>query len=152
MKNFITLLFLVMFFYKGLSAQTLVLHHSNGTTTDIELFTLPQVKFLDDKVLIVSSILNLEYSKEDVLRFTYKGGTLGIKNATFERKVSNENGHLVFHGIKPSDKIAVYTTKGIRIPVNISRYGTSASLSLSSVPSGIYLLSVNGQTSKFTKQ
>lgn len=152
MKKIFILLFLVIFINKGLSAQTLVLHHPNGRTTDVELLTLPQVKFQDDKVIIGSSILNLEFSKDDVLRFTYKGGTLGINNASFDGRVSQENGRLMFHGIKSSDKIAVYTAKGIRIPVNISRSKSSATLSLSSVPSGIYLLSINGRTSKFTKK
>lgn len=40
-----------------LNAQTLVLHHANGTTTDVQLYTMPQVKFEGDKVLITSTVL-----------------------------------------------------------------------------------------------
>lgn len=134
------------------SAQTLVLHHANGTTTDIELYTKPQVKFQNDKVLITSTVLNMEYPKQDVLRFTYEGATQGINNVQTKANVSQEKGKLVFRGIKYTDKIAIYTTNGIRVPVSVQRNGTSASLSLSSIPKGIYLLSVNGRTSKFTKQ
>ena len=133
-------------------SQTLVLWHANGTTTDVELYTQPQVKFQDDKVLITSTVLDMEYPKQDVLRFTYKGGTLGISKPNGKADVSQENGQLVFHGIKPSDKIAVYNTKGIRIPMQLHYSGSSATLPLSAIPSGVYLLNVNGRTSKFTKR
>ena len=134
------------------SAQTLVLHHVDGTTTDVELFTMPQVKFQNDKVLITSTVLDMEYSKSDVLKFTYKGGTSGISSPKEQADYSQENGQLVFHGIKSTDKLAVYAVNGIRVPVRLQHSGSSATLSLSSIPSGVYVLSVNGRTSKFTKR
>jgi len=134
------------------SAQTLVLHHANGSTTDVELLTMPQVKFQDDKVLITSTVLDIEYPKADVLRFTYKGGALGISGPKSKANVSQQNGQLVFHGIKSSDQVAVYTANGIRIPARLQHSGSTATLPLSAIPSGVYLLSVNGRTSKFTKR
>lgn len=133
-------------------AQTLVLHHANGTTTDVELLTQPQVKFQNDKVLITSIVLNMEFPKEDILTFTFKGKAAGIKNVQGKASVTQENGRLIFHGIKSSDKIAVYNTKGIRIPVSLQRSGDFISMSISSIPTGVYLLNVNGKTSKFTKK
>ena len=135
-----------------MQAQTLVLHHANGTTTDVDLYTQPQVKFEGDKVLITSTVLDMEYDKQDVLRFTYKGSSLGISNPKEKAKVSHENGQLVFHGIKSSDKISVHTVNGIRVPVRLQHSGSSATLPLSAIPSGVYLLTVNGRTSKFTKR
>ncbi len=136
----------------GLTAQTLVLHHADGTTTDIELYTKPQLKFQNDKVLITSTVLDMEYPKQDVLRFTYKGTAQGIYNVPSKNNVSQENGKLIFRGINSSDKIAIFTANGIRVPVNIRHSGSTASLSLSSIPKGVYMLSVNGRISKFTKQ
>jgi hypothetical protein len=133
-------------------SQTLVLWHANGTTTDVELYTQPQVKFENDKVLITSTVLDMEFPKQDVLRFTYKGGTLGISSPRGKADVSQENGQLVFHGIKSSDKIAVYNTKGIRVPIKLQHSGSTATLPLSAIHSGVYLLNVNGRTSKFTKR
>ena len=135
-----------------MQAQTLVLHHANGKTTDVELYTQPQVKFEGDKVLITSTVLDMEYDKQDVLRFTYKGGTLGISSPNAKANVSQENGQLVFHGVKSTDKITVHTVKGIRVPVRLRHSGSTATLSLSAIPSGVYLLTVNGRTSKFTKR
>ena len=50
------------------------------------------------------------------------------------------------------DKIAVYTANGIRVPARITRSGSTATLPLNTIPSGVYMLSVNGRTSKFTKK
>ena len=134
------------------SAQTLVLHHANGTTTDVQLYTMPQVRFDGDRVLITSTVLNMEYPKQDVLRFTYKGSLVtAVSQPRSEANFSHEQGQLVFHGIKQADKVAVYTANGIRVPVTITRRGTDVSLPLSQIPQGVYLLSVNGRTSKFTK-
>ena len=151
----ILLLYLLVFIGVSKSlAQTLVLHHANGTTTDVELYTMPQVKFQNDKVLITSTVLDMEYPKNNVLRFTFKpkGSATGISNTNAKANVSQEDGQLVFHSIKPSDHLVVYNAKGIRVPVRLQRSGSTATLPLSSIPSGVYLLSVNGRTSKFTKR
>ena len=94
----------------------------------------------------------MEYPKDQVLRFTYKGGLQGISTPKTEADMSRDGDRLVFHNVKASDQVAVYTAKGIRVPVRLTRNGNDAVLSLSQIPTGVYLLSVNGKTSKFTKQ
>lgn len=133
------------------TAQTLVLHHPDGKTTDVELFTQPCVEFQNDKVLITSTVLNMEYPKEQVLRFTYKGATVGVTAPKTEADMSRDGDRLVFHNVKVTDRVSIYTTNGIRVPVRLNRSGNTATLSLSQIPSGVYLLSVNGRTSKFTR-
>ena len=134
------------------SAQTLVLQHANGTTTDVELYTQPQVKFQNDKVLITSTVLDMEFPKENVLRFTYKGSTVGISSPNAETEYTKEGNRLVFHNVKSGDEVSVYKTDGIRVPVRLTRAGSDIVLHLSAIPSGVYLLNFNGQTSKCTKQ
>ena len=136
----------------GVSAQTLVLHHADGSTTDVQLLAQPQVTFQGDRVLITSSVLNMDYDKHDVLRFTYKGKTSAIGSVQAEADVTQQDGQLVFHGVSTADRIALYTTSGIRVPAVIRHSGSDATLSLSAIPQGAYLLSVNGRTSKFTKR
>jgi hypothetical protein len=133
------------------SAQTLVLHHADGTTTDVELYTMPKIQFQNDKVLITSTVLDMEYPKENVLRFSYKGVANSIQLPKADADYSRENGQLVFHHIRQTDKVAFYDAKGIRVPVRLVRSGNDVTLSLASIPSGVYVLSVNGRTSKFSK-
>ena len=136
----------------NLKAQTLVLHHPDGNTTHVELYTQPRIEFQGDRVFITSTVLYMDYDKRDILSFTYKGSTLGISNLKEKPNVSQENGQIVFHGIKSTDKISVHTLKGIRIPIRMQQSGSTATLPLSAIPSGAYLLTVNGRTSKFTKR
>lgn len=134
------------------NSQTLVVWHKDGTTMDVELYTQPQVQFANDKVYITSSVINLEYEANNVLRFTYKGKDTSISSPKNETDYTQEGDKLVFHGINSTDKMALYRVDGIRVPVNFIYNGNDAILSLSSIPSGIYVLSVNGKTSKFTKK
>jgi len=151
-KCLLTLILLLTLFGSSVTkAQTLVLHHADGTTTDVQLYTLPKVTFQGDNVVIASTVLNMEYPKSDILRFTYKGSFTGISSPTAKANYAERDGQLVFNGISQQDKIAVYTASGIRVPVNIQRTGDAAVLPLSAIPSGVYLLNVNGRTSKFTK-
>ena len=141
-------------FYCGntMSAQTLVLWHANGTTTDVELATKPKVTFENNKVFIRSTILNMEFPKQDVLRFTYKSKPTGITGVNNNEGYTQENGRLVFHGIKSSDDVSVYTLKGIRVPVHLNRDGDSVTLPLNALSKGVYLLNVDGRASKFVKK
>lgn len=146
-------IFVLAFFVCGqrAAAQTLVLHHANGGTTDVELYTQPRIEFQGDRVLITSPVLNMEYPKTDILRFTYKGKSLAVTSPKAEGDMSRDGDRLVFHNVKGTDQVAVYTANGIRVPVRLTRSGNDAVLSLSQIPQGVYLLSINGRTSKFTK-
>lgn len=146
------ILLMTMNFSSSLNAQSLMLWHSDGTTTEVELYTLPQVKFEGDKVLVISMVLNLEYDKSNVIRFTYKGKESGISVPKTNSDMEQKDGQIIFHDVTSSDKVSVYKPNGIRVPVQLSFHGNMAVLSLSSVPSGVYLLNVNGRTSKFTKK
>ena len=152
-KKLLLAALLLTFFSVGrVNGQTLVLHHSDGTTTDVELFLMPRVSFENDKVLVTSPVLNLEYAKEDVLMFTYKGGSLtAIQTPGTDAGYTIDNGQLVFHGIRQGDKVAVYNAAGIGLHVSLSRHGDDVSLPLSSIPPGVYVISVNGRTFKITK-
>lgn len=67
--------------------KTMVLHHSDGTESLIELSTKPLIKFLDDKVQITTNVSAKEYSQDDILSVTYKDdenneANIGIASGT----------------------------------------------------------------------
>ena len=130
---------------------TLVLWHADGTTTDVELYLRPRIEFTGEKVLITSTVLNMEYPKTDILRFTYKGVGTGITTPRQDADYSHDGDRLVFHGISSTDKVVIYTVSGVRVPVRLSATSNGIALPLSSLPKGTYILSVNGKTSKFVR-
>ena len=148
----VIILLLVILGSSTAKSQTLVIWQKDGTTMDVELYTQPQVQFANDKVYITSSVINLEYDANNILRFTYKGKDTAISSPKTEADYTQEGDRLVFHGVLSTNKIALYKVNGIRVPANFIYNGNDAILSLSSIPSGIYVLCVNGKTSKFTKK
>lgn len=67
--------------------KSMVLHHSDGTESLIELSTKPLIKFLDDKVQITTNVSAKEYSQDDILSVTYKDdenneANIGIASGT----------------------------------------------------------------------
>ena len=132
--------------------QALVVWLADGSTTDVELYTEPKVTFSADRMFIKSSVLDIEYKATDVVRFTYRGNGSGIDNLQAEADYTQADGRIVFHGISAEDKVAIYRTDGVRLPIRPDIQGTDAVLSLSSLPVGVYLFSVNGKTSKFVRK
>ena len=156
MKKVLTIFTLMLLTFCSLPSiaqgnATLVLWHADGTTTDVALYLMPKVEFSGDKVRITSTVLDMEYPKENILRFSYKGSGTGISSPKTETDYSQEGDRLVFHGIASTDKVAIYTANGIRVPAHLTTAGAGVTLSLSSIPQGVYVLSVNGRTSKFTR-
>lgn len=72
----LTILFilsLVALIMRAQGCATLVLWHADGTTTELELNTMPKVEFIGDTVCFTSNIFDMKYHKNDILRFSYKG-------------------------------------------------------------------------------
>ena len=136
------------------TAQTLVLHHADGRTTEVELYKKPIVTFSGDRLLVTSPVLSMEYAKDDVLRFTYKDipkTATVVGRPSDEPRFTQSSDQLTLRGVKPADAVNVYTIDGKQLPVSIRRSGDTAVVPLNAIPAGVYLLSVNGRTTKFTK-
>jgi hypothetical protein len=135
--------------------ETLVLWHANGNTTEISLSKKPLVTFSADKVVIKGAGINFEYPSNDIIKFTYKKEDVvdNIDAPNNEVNFFRDEEHIVFNGIKSTDEVALYKLNGSRIPVQLnSSEDNKVTLSLSGIPSGIYILKVNGRTTKITKQ
>lgn len=129
--------------------QTLVLHHANGKTTEVELYTLPRIQMTDDKMVITVQGSKQEFEKTDVVRFTYKGIGTGISTMKPQTSYRVDEDRVTFYDISPADRISVYNTSGVQIPVRPANDGNKAVLSLAQLPSGVYLVTINGRTLKF---
>lgn len=139
----IKILFLLLMLFLSVIAkaqtQTLVLWHADGSTTDVSLSTELKVTFTDSKLLIKSTVLDMEYDAEEIVRFTYKA-------------TDTDTGLLNFHRISRTDRVAVYRPDGVRVPIRLIADGEDKVLPLSSLPRGMYIISVNGRTSKFLRK
>ena len=129
----------------------LVLHHADGKTTEVELYTMPRVQMEADKMIITSQGVSQEFAKADVVRFTYKGVSTGINTMKPETRYRIDEDQVTFYGISTADRIRIYNTGGVQIPVRLAADGKDVVLSLTQLPSGVYLVTINGRTFKFIR-
>ena len=132
--------------------QTLVLWHADGSTTDVDLCTDPKVTFTDSKLLIKSTVLDIEYATEEIVRFTYKTTDTSIDVLKDDTDYQQRQDYIVFHHISATDRVAIYRPDGVRIPIRLIVDGTDTVLPLSTLPQGTYIVSVNGRTSKIMRK
>ena len=132
--------------------QTLVLHHADGKTTEIDLVTMPRIQMTDSKMLITSMNVTQEFDKTDVLRFTFKGFGTGISSVKPETRYRVDEDQVTFYDVSAASRVSVHNTSGMQIPVSLTSDGNKAVLSLAQLPSGVYLVSINGRTLKFIRK
>ena len=130
----------------------LILHHPDGTTTEVELYVLPVIEFKGNRLTVSSDIVNLDFEQSDVVRFTYSGIIKNTGIAGPKSDVVQQDQHLVFKGVKRGDKVNIYTIDGKKVPVVPTMRNGDAVLPLSALERGTYLLKVNNRTSKFMKR
>lgn len=137
------------------NSEILVLWHRNGSTTEISLYAKPRITFSTDKLNVQGTEISLEFPIDDIIKFTYKKEeTQSVIEIPREKMgVIRDGERITFNGIKSLDQVSLYNMNGIRIPIR--PYHTAdgnVSLSLYSIPTGIYLIRVNGLTYKIMKR
>jgi len=147
----ITLLLLAAVSPAMAQSQTLVLHHADGRTTEVELYTMPRIQMKSDKMIITSQGISQEYSKTDVLRFTYKGVGTGISNVCPATSFRIDEDRITFHGVPETGAVKIYDAQGMQIPVGMTTVGSDAVLLLAQLPKGVYLVSINERTIKIVR-
>ena len=134
--------------------QTLVLHHADGTTSEVELQTMPRIRLSADKMTVTSQGISQEYAKSDVVRFTYKGVGTGISTVKPSARYRvDDDGQVTFYGTDAdAGRINVYNSNGIQMPVRLSKDDAgNAILPLNTLPQGVYIVNINGKTIKFIR-
>lgn len=137
------------------NSDILVLWHRNGMTTDILLNAKPRITFSKDKLNVQGTDISLEFLIDDIIKFTYeKENALSVNDIPKEKtSFVREGERITFNGVKSLDQVSLYNMNGIRIPIQPYHTATgNVSLSLYSIPTGIYLIKVNSITYKIVKR
>lgn len=137
---------------------TLVLWHADGTKTRVELFKQSKIYFstMDGKDIVdvyaETANIHLDFPADNVLKVTYENTPVtGITAPALSASYRQEGERIYFDSSVSSEKIALYNSSGVSVPIHVQQTEQGMVLSLSSIPSGVYILSVNGKTSKFVK-
>ena len=157
MKRLQLLLLLLLAWPIGVLADnlnTLVVTMKNGAETAFFLKDKPNVTFEGTNLKVVSEKATTSFALADVLRFTYvKRDPSGIDQQVINpTEISYEDGVLVISQIKAGASVGVYALDGKLVrQLKAQRSGTYR-LSLSELPTGLYLVKADNITYKITKQ
>ncbi len=136
------------------SQNTLVVKLKNGAETTFFLKDKPNVTFEGTDLKVVSNKETVTFALSDVLRFTYvKKDASGIDETVVDpTEVSFEGGVLVISQLKQGASVDIYSLDGKLVrQLKAYRSGTYR-LSLSELPTGLYLVKADNITYKIMKQ
>lgn len=131
--------------------QTLVLHHADGSTTDVKLFVAPKVTFEGEKLHIQSPVVDMQFTLGDVVSYSFKSDDTAVSDLPADASYEQRHGNIVFHGVTSTADLVVYDSRGIRRPVRLTVADGQAVLPLADLPSGVSIISVKGRTAKFIR-
>ena len=157
LNNVLALLVLLTVFCVGTRAaqvETLVVKLKNGSETAFFLKDKPQVKFEGTNLKVTSSAGDATFALADVLQFTYdKRDTSGINETVTEPTgVIFKDDVLVVSQLKVNAVVSVYGLDGILVRQWKAPHAGIFRLSLSELPSGLYLVKVDNITYKIMKR
>lgn len=151
-EKILLLIVLCMTQFMGLKAQTLLIWNGSDVVQRIELKKRPIVKVLDDKLVITGEDISLEYGINDARRFTFEDVQTGVKGEPVQPQVQRVGNRIVLCNVTSADDVSIYTLDGIRVPLRVEPEGDNMVLQLNMLSSGVYLLTVNGRTTKLMKR
>lgn len=152
-RTFLVVILLSVLSGRMIYAQSLTIwNHDNSTIKVINLKDEPLVTILDESMNIKTSEIELNYGIKEVRKFTYSDFETGIGNVKHQVDYHQKGIKIVLRNIKSMKGVALYGVNGMAIPINIKQQGDDYVISLENLSSGVYLLNVNGQTTKILKK
>lgn len=151
--SFVVVVLLYVFCGQTSYAQSLTIwNHDNSTIKVINLKEEPLVTILDESMNIKTSEIELNYGIKEVRKFTYGDFESGIRSASVQTGYHQEGLRIVLHNVKSKKGIALYGVNGMSVPINVDQQGDKYVISLENLSSGVYLLNVDGKTTKILKK
>jgi len=134
--------------------ETLIIQMKNGSENTFFLKDKPKVTFEGVNLKVSATTGDVSFALADVLRFTYdKRSTTGInEQVTTPTGVAFEGDVLVISQLKANATASIYALDGKLIrQLKPHRTGTYR-ISLSGLPTGLYLVKADNVTYKITKR
>lgn len=141
--------------YATAGFTTLQIWQRDGGKTDVQLMNEPRVKISNDSLFVTSSLSRVALPLSNVLRFTYfnKGASNVIDITNGSKVPYTQHGDVLsFTGQKQGAQVLLLSSDGkLMAKYNCDDNG-ALSLSLGSLPPGVYLINTPVGTCKFVKR
>ena len=131
----------------------LMIWSKDGTKQAYALSEKPNLTLSDNKLIITTSTLTADHELNSLARFTYEqSDETDLSNLLTDGKgYQLDQESICFPHLDANSKINIYRTDGSIVLKKEIKESGSYAFPLSGLPSGVYILQVNGSTSKIMK-
>ncbi|MBR1412759.1 MAG: T9SS type A sorting domain-containing protein [Prevotella sp.] len=144
---------LAMFTNQTANAQRLVIWQKDGSKVNYNLDEQPKTTFTKDDLVITTATATISYPLAKIQRYTYEGGTLSVRDIKEDGvSISNSGDHIVVKGLTSGKTVIVYRVDGTQLLTQRSDSSDRMTISLSSLPAGVYIIKADEITYKFLKR
>ena len=136
----------------GVWRQTIIVTTLDGTTMEYLIDKETKVKIEKPNLVIETENVVLNYELENMKQVRYGRTfvTTDIQNVQNDQPFKLEDETLFFKDLPENSQVGIYTTDGKTV---VSRHCSGeASLSLNSLPSGMYIVKINNESYKILKK
>ena len=132
----------------------LVVWAKDGTQVAYALAEKPKVTFTETDLVISANGVEVNYTLENMARFTYEDKTAtAITNLQTDESSFKLNGEsLLFPALKANSTVSVYSLNGTLVFKKTVRQNGEYAFPLSNLIAGVYMVNVNGLTYKIMKR
>lgn len=144
---------LAMFTNQTANAQRLVIWQKDGSKVNYNLDEQPKTTFTKDDLVITTATATISYPLAKIQRYTYEGGTLSVRDIKEDGvSISHSGDHIVVKGLTSGKTVIVYRVDGTQLLTQRSDSSDRMTISLSSLPAGVYIIKADEITYKFLKR
>ena len=146
----ICLMSMFMLALNATEREFIVVYMVDGTTIEVLLQEMPIVKIADGKLKITTAMNILEIERDSVSRFTFSGNVDGVGTVLLSvAEMEQEGNMLMFRNLPKDSDIAFYSVEGVLLDSKIVE--GEYVMSLEEYPKGIFIVIVNGISTKIVK-
>lgn len=131
--------------------EALNLTMKDGSVHSFVLAEKPVITMGDGKLNVATDDATATYNLHEVSHYVFGDASTGIKGVGASVGVARQGDNIVFRGVN-ADRVAVSTPGGAVVSAAVSVTADGTSVSLSNLPSGVYIIKVAGATVKVSKK
>lgn len=126
---------------------------ADGQTMSINLNEEPRTTYSDGNLVIMTTKTTVTFPLEKVKKFTYRDASNGISQPNVVKAAFSADGEtLSFSDLKSGTTILLYNVAGQLLRSVTPDSGNRAVVSVSQLPTGVYVVKMNDATYKITKR
>lgn len=152
-KRIIPILLFMAISLAAVAQNSLVIYLTNGTTAVFPFAERPKITFAGETFKVASEQATIELPRTDVKTFKFEDSdATGIESTTCESAtISTDGDNITINGIADGSAVKIIGINGQIFLTAIASNG-SCSLSMESLPCGLYIISYSNTTIKYLKK